>query len=80
MPEVLCPGISMTEGLKEFFARFHTRPTGQPFREVLDEQLAVVERRVRETETRTSSLTRPATRSSSVPCATGGVPWGRTTA
>eukprot|EP00969_Alexandrium_andersonii_P110450 4874481-Alexandrium_andersonii.AAC.1 len=49
MLEVLCPGISYTERMAGFFVRFTDRPSGDAFRKMLDEQLELIEERVRET-------------------------------
>eukprot|EP00969_Alexandrium_andersonii_P102077 4506194-Alexandrium_andersonii.AAC.1 len=49
MLEVLCPGVPITEGVRNYFKRFHTRPSGKSFRAMVDEQYALIEEKLRAT-------------------------------
>eukprot|EP00969_Alexandrium_andersonii_P057164 2521762-Alexandrium_andersonii.AAC.1 len=47
MLEVSCPGVSLTEDIRGYFQRFHTRLSGKHFRTMLDEQFDMAEESVR---------------------------------
>eukprot|EP00969_Alexandrium_andersonii_P286111 12649019-Alexandrium_andersonii.AAC.1 len=50
MLEVLCPGVAYTDDMKAFFERFRTRDTGVELRKLVDDQVALIYDRIRETE------------------------------